>query len=131
MKRAFGLFLASSLAAGMLFFHRHSIWQWLERLRLRWEGEASLCVPLSAQAHGCIDYNGPWGNYSPEAHGWQRAVNFLGSDCCMALLEGYCWDEFITHVPCIQNHGGKTCSELIGHYTDSPTTHISQRHPAK
>ncbi len=99
-----------------LFRHRHAIHGWMERGRLQWWEGISLCGPFTGGPSGCIDYNGPWGNDDPKARGWQHLINFLGSDCCIALLQGYCWDEFLTHTPCYQNHGGKSCSELIGRH---------------
>ncbi len=104
------------IGMGMLLWsHRINIRGWVERTRLQWWEGISLCVPAAMGVrHGCIDYNGPWGNNDPQARGWQRLVNFVGSDCYIALLHGYCWDEFIHHIPCRHNHGGKNCSELIG-----------------
>lgn len=129
MKQTIGAFVMACVMSGVLFHYRYAVWGWMERARLRWEGSLSACVPAGL-GHGCVDYNGPWGNEDPRARGWQRWVNFLGSDCCMALLHGYCWDEFITHEPCVHNHHGKDCSVLIGLRSEPPTSDTRQRPPA-
>jgi hypothetical protein len=63
----------------------------------------------------CLDYNGTntdGVNY-PKSD-YRAFVNFVGSDCDIALGQGNC---FLDHVNggCFANHDKKLCSALIGH----------------
>ncbi len=73
----------------------------------------------------CMDYNGPFsdgGNY-PKSH-WRAYTNFIGSDCDIALLYGYCYlDHYVGG--CEENHG-QLCSSLIGH---NPDYHVHDMWP--
>lgn len=73
----------------------------------------------------CLDYNGTNtdGNNYPRSD-WRAWRNFVGSDCDIALGQGYCWSEYITKKSCWETHGERICSKLIGHST-SYHTHSS------
>lgn len=62
----------------------------------------------------CQDYNGPLGNGQNDQSGLQRIINFIGSDCNIAMNRGLCIDEHINEKGgCYNSHGGQLCSELI------------------
>ncbi|MBO9658404.1 MAG: hypothetical protein J7527_06230, partial [Chitinophagaceae bacterium] len=67
----------------------------------------------------CLDYNGlsADGQNRPRTDP-QAAINFINSDCQLALVQGFCWSEHLGAVTgCQKNHNGKICSELINHST--------------
>ena len=63
----------------------------------------------------CQDYNGMFGNGENDQEPAQALINFIGSDCDIAMGQGYCWNESFGEdtISCYANHGGKICSELI------------------
>ncbi len=61
----------------------------------------------------CIDYNGPLGNQQNDEKGIQEVINFLGSDCNIAVVMGLCWGEHGQGKSCYRTHGEKICTELI------------------
>lgn len=62
----------------------------------------------------CKDYNGPYGDQQNDAGGLQEIINFIGSDCNLAMMQGLCLDEHSNGTGgCFATHGGKLCTELI------------------
>lgn len=62
----------------------------------------------------CIDYNGPLGDNENYETGAQRIINYIGSDCNLANLQGLCLGEHSNGKGgCYNTHGGKLCTELI------------------
>lgn len=62
----------------------------------------------------CVDYNGPLGNGKNDEGTIQAAINFIGSTCNLAVLQGNCLKEHMNgEGGCYNTHGNKLCSELI------------------
>ena len=67
----------------------------------------------------CIDYNGPIGdgaNYPHESIG--GIINFIGSDCFIATIMGYCVNEYMEEhegerISCYENHNGMVCTKFL------------------
>lgn len=82
--------------------------------------EAECCVGAAAAGDEpmegrCLDYNGTYTDGKNYPKSDPRAFrNFIGSDCSIALSRGYCGGDHING-GCYKNHGGKLCSDLIGH----------------
>lgn len=62
----------------------------------------------------CIDYNGPLGNGQNDQGKMQSIINFIGSDCSYAVMQGLCLDEHENGMGgCYNTHGGVLCTDLI------------------
>ena len=62
----------------------------------------------------CKDYNGPLGNGQNDQGKVQSLINFIGSDCDLAMGKGLCWDEHNNDMGgCYNTHGGVICTDLL------------------
>lgn len=74
--------------------------------------QANMAPPPSSYLP-CRDYNGRWGNCSSSASGYQRYLNFIGSDCYYAIAWwGICFMDFTSWDYC---NGSRNCSWMVGH----------------